>query len=134
VLHPAGFEVDGKANGIRVVLWSICGPLKEWINAYPPAPGLWREATGMAAEKAFAPTRKKHGLTQDILRHTALSAMCHAPSASFAQVALAAGNSEAMIRRHYLGRWTPEMTQALYAIKPAKTPPPALQNPPAIQP
>jgi hypothetical protein len=102
-LNPARFEVEGKANGTRAAPWGLCGPLREWLAAHPPAPGLRREATGMAVEKAFGRVRKRHGLTPDVLRHTALSAMCNALAASFAQVTLAAGNSESMLRRHYLG-------------------------------
>jgi hypothetical protein len=44
-------------------------------------------------------------------------AICYAPNASLAQIAIAAGNSEAMIRKHYLGGWSLAMTQALWSLK-----------------
>ena len=37
---------------------------------------------------------------------------------SFAKVALIAGNSEVMIRRHYLGRVTKEETARFFAVLP----------------
>lgn len=120
ILHSGGFEVRGKAHGTRVVPWQMCGPLKAWLDAYPATDGLWPSESGTAAERAWEKVRQRHGLAADVLRHTAISAMCYAPNASFIEVAVAAGNSEAMIRKHYLGRWSPEMTQALWALKPLK--------------
>jgi len=120
VIHPEGFEIHGKANGVRIVPWKLCGPLKEWLAAYPPKPGLWPSESPTAAERAWTKVRKRHGLSADVLRHTALSAMCYADGASLAQVAMVSGNSESMIRRHYLGRWSTEMTAALWGLLPSK--------------
>jgi integrase len=119
VIRPGGIDVIGKVYGPRLVPWSVCGPLKEWLEAYPPSPGLWPSSSGTQAERAWAKIRKKHNLSEDVLRHTAISAMLHAPGASYASVAYAAGNSETMIRRHYEGRWSPELTQQLWAIRPS---------------
>ena len=117
VVHPGGIEVYGKANGTRIVPFS--GPLKAWLDVYlKPGKGLWPSPSATAAERAWAKIRKRHGLTADVLRHTAISAMCYTPQASLAQVAIAVGNSESMIRKHYLGRWSTSMTEQLYAIKP----------------
>jgi integrase len=121
LLHAGGVEVRGKAHGVRIVPWSMCGPLKAWLDAYPPKPGLWPLDSAPKAERAWEAIRARHGLSADVLRHTAISAMVYAPGSSFAQVAAAVGNSEAMIRRHYLGRWTAEATAELWALRP--TPP-----------
>jgi integrase len=120
VFHPGGIEIHGKANGVRIVPWPLCGPLQAWLEAYPGNGGLWPSVSPTAAERAWAKVRARHGLSADVLRHTAISAMCYAPGGSLAQVALAAGNSEAMIRRHYLGRWSTEMTQELWGLLPSK--------------
>ncbi len=118
VFHPGGIEIHGKAHGTRIVPWDMCGPLKAWLDAYPPRSGLWPSDSPTAAERAWEKVREKHSLSADVLRHTAISAMCYAPGASLAKVAIAVGNSEPMIRKHYLGRWSDEMTQALWALRP----------------
>jgi len=122
VIHDGGFEVSGKANGIRIVPWSLAGPLKEWLTAYPPEKGLWPCDSNTIAEREWAKIRKRHSLSADVLRHTGITAMAYAPEMSLAQVAIAAGNSETMIRKHYLGRWTKEETIRLWAIKPLRVP------------
>jgi integrase len=119
VFHPGGVELKGKANGVRILPWRLTGPLREWLDCFSPSPGLWPCETTTQAERAWAKIRERHGLSSDILRHTAISAMAYAPGASLAALAIAAGNSEAVIRRNYLGRWSPEDTVHLWAIKPA---------------
>lgn len=120
VLHPGGVEVHGKAHGTRIVPWSLTGPLRSWLAAYPPKEGLWPARSGPQAERWWAEIRDRHALSPDILRHTGISAMCYAPGASLAQVAIAVGNSETMIRRHYLGRWSAEDTARLWGIRPGR--------------
>ena len=118
VFHEAGFDITGKANGIRLVPWEMCGPLKAWLESYTATKGLWPEATATKAERAWAGIRQEFELTQDVLRHTGISAMCYAANASLAQVAIAVGNSEQMIRKKYLGRWTKGDTAKLWSIVP----------------
>lgn len=122
VIHAGGFEISGKANGIRIVPWSLTGPLKEWLTAYPPEKGIWPCESDTIAERDWAKIRKRHSLSADVLRHTGITAMAYAPEMSLAQVAIAAGNSETMIRKHYLGRWSKEETVRLWAIKPLRAP------------
>ena len=118
-----GFDVLGKAHGIRTVPWVLCGPLKQWLNVYPIAKGqgLWPEATPPQAERKWANVRSACNLEQDVLRHTGISAMCYSPGASLAQVAIASGTSESMIRKRYLGRWTTAHTHSLWSILPSRT-------------
>ena len=117
VCHANGFDVRGKANGLRLVPWALTGPLRQWLEKYPADKGLWPCDTATQAEREWF--RIRGALPADVLRHTALSAMAYAPGASLAQVALAAGNSEAKLRKHYVGRWTPEDTKSLWAILPS---------------
>jgi len=118
VIFPDGIQVSGKANGIRLIRWDITGPLKAWLDAYPLKNTLWPAVSGQMAAKIFAPIRKRNGLTTDVLRHTAISAMLYAPKSSYAKVTDCAGNSEGMIRKHYRGKWSPELTTAMHAILP----------------
>jgi integrase len=62
--------------------------------------------------------RKKFGLTQDVLRHTFIS-MHVAKFRSLGDAALQAGNSEAMIRKHYLNMVSPADAEKFWAIVPA---------------
>jgi len=55
--------------------------------------------------------------TQDVLRHTGISHLVRLRD-SFAEVAQIAGNSETMIRRHYLGRTTSDETARFFALRP----------------
>ncbi len=118
VFLPGGLLVDGKAHGERVVPWEACGPLRQWLEAYPlrPLPPPAR------AERDWTKLRAKLGLQQDVLRHTAASCMCYSGTQTLAEIALALGNSEVMLRRHYIGRWSREMTGAVWSLLPANRP------------
>ncbi|HVU32372.1 MAG TPA: hypothetical protein VHE61_02990 [Opitutaceae bacterium] len=119
VLHPGGIEVHGKAHGDRILPWKLCGPLKEWLDAYPPNRGLWPAETPRIADREWSEFRAKHSFPcADVLRHTAISAMCYATGASLAKVAIGTGTSESRIRTNYLGRWSEELTKELWALKP----------------
>jgi site-specific recombinase XerD len=121
-LTTEGFFIEGKANGTRLVPWELCGPLKQWLQSYPipKGAGLWPlGANATQAEKIWATVRSANGLTQDVLRHTAISAMCYASASSLATVALAVGNSEAIIRSNYVGRWSTAKTKTLWLILPS---------------
>jgi hypothetical protein len=61
--------------------------------------------------------REKFGLGRDVLRHTFCSAHVMA-FGSFAETAIEAGNSETIIRTHYLNAITREQAQAFWEIKP----------------
>jgi integrase len=117
-----GFWVRGKTGKTRHVPWTLCGPLREWLNAYP-GKGLVPDGLSYSqAERQLHVIRARFDLTHDIARHTAATAMINGPGASFAIVAMALDNSEAMLRAHYIGIWTPEMVPAFYAITPTSGP------------
>jgi hypothetical protein len=61
--------------------------------------------------------RKQFGLTHDILRHTFIS-MFVGKFRSMGDAALQAGNSESIIRKHYLDLKTPDEAEEFFSIMP----------------
>jgi hypothetical protein len=118
VVFKDGFFVRiGKNGGSRTVPWKLTGPLREWLLAYPIDKGIFPFSEPTKAEREWSAWRTRFGLTKDVLRHTGISAACYSGT-SLAEIAIAAENSERMIRTHYLGRWSTEATEALWAIRP----------------
>ena len=83
----------------------------------------WLEVAG---QNGFAiPSRRQQnkiaaeagGLPQNVLRHTAISAYVSMYE-SFARAAVTFGNSEAMIRKHYLSLMSRDEATAFYEIQP----------------
>ena len=66
--------------------------------------------------------RRKFKLSNDVLRHTYIS-MLVGKFRSVGDAALQAGNSEAIIRKHYLNLKTTEEAKRFWNIKPKTTPP-----------
>ncbi len=121
-----GIEVEGKSHGRRFVPFKNCGPLEKWLAAYPPDPvnGLFpspRKRRKFADEwqKVIWP---RHGLSRDLLRHSAGTAMISAGLNS-GTVMLTLGNSHDSLRKYYLNPLCavgPEYAEALYSIVPQK--------------
>lgn len=63
---------------------------------------------------------EKFDLTHDVMRHTFIS-MFVAKFRSIGEAALQAGNSEAIIRKHYLDLKTTEEAEDFYRIKPKQS-------------
>jgi hypothetical protein len=61
---------------------------------------------------------KTFGLSHDIMRHTFIS-MHVAKFRSMGEAALQAGNSESIIRKHYLDMKTPAEAETFFGIMPA---------------
>lgn len=115
VVAPGGLVVfKGKNKRPRIIPWEASGPLREWLEAYPLHP-LPKPAR---AERDWRKLKEKHGLTQDVLRHTAGSCMLHSGLWSTAEVVAHLGNSGEAFFKHYLGLWSRAMTQQVYAILP----------------
>lgn len=114
VCLPGGLLVHGKAHGERVTPWEACGPLREWLQAY----GLKPLPAPARAERDWTKLRARLKLPGDVLRHVAASCMCYSGSLTLGEVALALGNSEVMLRKHYVGRWSREMTLQVWNLKP----------------
>jgi hypothetical protein len=101
-----------KTNDLRQI--TIQPNLAAWLNRYPPSrfpifPPL--------ADDQIVHVRKKFSLGHDVLRHTFIS-MHVARFRSMADTALQAGNSESMIKKHYLNLVTPKDAEKFWAIVP----------------
>jgi integrase len=95
---------------------SIQPNLAAWLRRYPTDrfPIIPRNAAKMR-RKVF----DAFGLTHDVLRHTYIS-MFVAKFRSMGEAALQAGNSETIIRKHYLDLKSPAEAELFFRILPAK--------------
>lgn len=89
-------------------------------------PGLrrWLESTGPEIlptnhNRLLKTVRSRHGLTHDVLRHSFISFHV-AAFRSVGDAALEAGNTEGVIKRHYLNLATQAQGQAFWRIAPKK--------------
>ncbi len=89
----------------NLAAWLIAYPL----DKFPIVPGDF--------QKRRAKFRDRFKLTHDVLRHTFIS-MFVAKFRSFGEAAIQAGNSEAIIRKHYLDLKSQEEADAFFAIFP----------------
>ncbi|MDI1249004.1 MAG: site-specific integrase [Lacunisphaera sp.] len=91
--------------------------LAAWLRAYPfdkfPI-------VGGSFQKRRARFKKQFALTHDVLRHTYIS-MFVGKFRSIGEAAIQAGNSESIIRRHYLDLKTTEEAEAFFGIRPKRT-------------
>lgn len=125
-LTPAMIDLEQGEISITAEVSKVAEPrvtiiqpnLAAWLRAYP--------LTGSAVtlgdfKKRRQAIWRKLGLTQDVMRHTFIS-MFVAKFRSIGEAAIQAGNSEAIIRRHYLNLKTREEADKFFAIVPrAKT-------------
>ncbi len=121
VIFPGGVEIHGKTGKPRLVPWSACGPLRQWLEAYPLQNYLVPEEPARW-EREWTKLRNKHNLGKDVLRHTAASMMIYSGRMSVSEVAFALDNSPEMLAVHYVGRWSREATEQVYALLPSKAP------------
>lgn len=105
-----------KTNDLRQV--TIQPNLAAWLKRYPIAkfPLIVRNPMDHVGL-----VRKQFGLTADVLRHTFIS-MHVAKFKSLGATALEAGNSESIIKKHYLNRVTDAVAAAFWAVEPAAQP------------
>ncbi len=92
--------------------------LAAWLKAYPPADDF--PIVPKNLQHVRARIAKAYGLSHDIMRHTFIS-MFVAKFRSIGEAAIQAGNSEAIIRKHYLDMKSQTEAEAFYAIMPKKT-------------
>ncbi len=93
--------------------------LAAWLRAYPLDRFPIIPANLQHTRAAVA---EKFTLSHDIMRHTFIS-MHVAKYRSMGEAALQAGNSESIIRKHYLDLKTPAEAEAFFNIVPASTAP-----------
>jgi integrase len=91
--------------------------LAAWLSAYPPSkfPIVPKNLQHVRARIA-----KAHGLSHDIMRHTFIS-MFVAKFRSIGEAAIQAGNSESIVRKHYLDMKSQTEAEAFFGIVPKKT-------------
>lgn len=113
-----------KVGAVRQV--KIRPNLAAWLDRYPlkDYPIIVRNMKDMVRI-----VRQKFALSPDVLRHTYISAHV-AKWKSMGEAALEAGNSEAMIRTHYLNMLTEAQAEAFWGIVP-KQPAEAAEPSPA---
>ena len=85
--------------------------LYKWLKRYPG------EIVPAKSERELTAIRKKFKLTHDVLRHTFIS-MHIGAFKSFAHAALESGNSEKIIRDHYLNVVPAVQSKAFWKIEP----------------
>ena len=90
--------------------------LQAWLRAYPlqSYPILPKNYQDLRRQ-----VFKKFGLTHDVLRHTFIS-MFVAKYRSMGEAALQAGNSESIIRKHYLDLKSAAEAEQFFSIVPAR--------------
>ena len=101
-----------KTNDLRQV--TIQPNLAAWLKRYPISDFPLIVPNMM---DHVGTVRKKFGLTADVLRHTFIS-MHVAKFKSLGSTALEAGNSESIIKKHYLSRVTDAVSDAFWGIVP----------------
>lgn len=101
-----------KVKSVRQI--KIRPNLTAWLKRYPASkfPIMVRGLEGHVAH-----VREKFQLSVDVLRHTFIS-MHVATFKSLGEAALEAGNSEAMIKKHYLNMVTTKDAKRFWAIVP----------------
>jgi integrase len=91
--------------------------LAAWLRAYPLKKFPIILGNFKKRRQRFA---KKFGLTHDVLRHTFVS-MFVAKFRSIGEAAIQAGNSEGIIRKHYLDLKSKEEAERFFSILPARS-------------
>ena len=111
--------IEPEVSKVRMKrLVAIQPNLEAWLNAYPFIP-----IDPHSIEHYRKAITEKFGLTQDVLRHTFIS-MFVAKFRSMGEAALQAGNSESIIRKHYLDLKNKDEAEKFFSILPKLKAPP----------
>lgn len=114
-LDTGVIHIEPEVSKVRMKrLVTIQPNLAEWLSAYPLDEF---QIVPPDAMNARARVCKQFGLTHDVLRHTFIS-MFVAKFRSMGEAALQAGNSETIIRRHYLDIKAPAEAERFFSIRP----------------
>ena len=115
ILDTGVIHIEPEVSKVRMKRNVTIQPnLAAWLRAYPVdkfvivPPNLEEVRTRIA---------KKFGLTHDVMRHTFIS-MFVAKYRSMGEAALQAGNSESIIRKHYLDLKSKEEAEQFFGIMP----------------
>jgi hypothetical protein len=117
-LETGVIHVEPEVSKVRMKrLVAIQLNLAAWLRAYP----LDRMAIVPPNATNTRPVVfAKFGLTHDVLRHTFIS-MFVAKFRSMGEAALQAGNSESIIRKHYLDLKSPAEAEKFFGILPTRS-------------
>lgn len=88
--------------------------LAAWLEAYP-----FKPINSAYVEYHRTKITKRFALSHDVMRHTFIS-MFVAKYRSMGEAALQAGNSESIIRRHYLDLKSPAEAEGFFGIVPER--------------
>jgi len=117
-LDTGSILIEPEVSKVRMKrLVTIQPNLAAWLSAYPFA-----VIDPHSIEHYRKAITEKFGLTHDVLRHTFIS-MHVAKFRSMGDAALQAGNSEAIIRKHYLDLKSKEEAERFFAIIPLRKAP-----------
>jgi len=110
-------RIDGEVSKVREPRTVKIHPnLAAWLRAYPLEKFLIVPANLQhLREKAV----EKFSLSHDVMRHTFIS-MFVAKFRSIGEAAIQAGNSEVIIRKHYLDTKTQKEAEAFFGIRPKR--------------
>ena len=114
-LDTGVIRIEPEVSKVRMKRHVTIQPnLAAWLRTYPldQFPLIPRNLRDHRAAIA-----RERGLTHDIMRHTFIS-MFMAKFRSMGEAALQAGNSEGIIRKHYLDLKTKEEVEAFFSIMP----------------
>ena len=131
-LKEGVIRIDGEVSKVREPRTIKIQPnLAAWLRAYPleKFPIIPANLQHLR-EKAV----EKFELTHDVMRHTFIS-MFVAKFRSIGEAAIQAGNSESIIRKHYLDTKTTEEAKAFFGIMPKRSASPSAKTvtEPALQ-
>jgi integrase len=124
-LKPEAIDLDSGVISISAEVSKVREPRKvviqpnlaAWLRAYP------LEKCPLVVTNHYerrAEIGREFGLTHDVMRHTFIS-MFVAKYRSMGEAALQAGNSEAIIRKHYLDLKSPAEAEAFFNILPKRS-------------
>jgi integrase len=123
-LKPEAVNLDGGVINISAEVSKVREPrtviiqpnLAAWLSAYPLKKYPIILGNFKKRRQRFA---KKFNLTHDVLRHTFIS-MFVAKFRSIGEAAIQAGNSESIIRKHYLDLKTTKEAEEFFRIMPKR--------------
>jgi len=134
-LEPAAVNLDAGVIAISADVSKVREPRKvtiqpnlaAWLRAYPLE--KFPLVVGNFQQRCSA-LRQKFNLSHDVMRHTFIS-MFVAKERSIGEAAIQAGNSESIIRKHYLDMKTAEEAAAFFGIMPKHSAAPVANAQPA---
>ena len=108
-------HIEPEVSKVRMKrLVTIQPNLAAWLKAYPLDKFPITPPNAVNMHRRIC---KKFGLSHDVLRHTFIS-MFVAKFRSMGEAALQAGNSEAIIRKHYLDLKSKEEAEEFFGVMP----------------